>query len=214
MKKLKLGLRLNAYNRQKIAQAVVHSKIGGRIDSLNRELAELGKEVYQSLFDMYGLGNLCADGQDVSTIIEGTLPTAPHLTVVSADRASIMNLEFGGVKPIPYRYQVGNVNEALFEDLPMMEERIMGVFPKSAYVQKQATEIQEKIIAFLEGHKTLRTVVEEAPELADIIPDEYCEAPVEGKSLDSILSGDEPAEETAVSEEAAEESTEEQEGAA
>lgn len=190
MKKIKLGLRLNAYNRKKIADAVVHSQIGSRIDSLNRKLADLGKEVYQALFDMYGLGNLCADGQDPSTIMEGTLPTAPHLTIVSSDRASVLNLEFGGVKPIPYRYQISNVNEALFDDLPMFEERVMGIFPMSALVEKQANEISERMIKFLENHKTLRTVVEEAPEIADIIPDEYCEEQAEGKSLDSILKGD------------------------
>lgn len=195
MKKLKLGLRLNAYNRAKIAKAVVYSKIGGRIDNLNRDTAALGEEVYQAIFDMYGLGNLCADGEDVSTIMEGTLPTAPHLTVVSEDRGSVMNLEFGADKPIPYAYQIGNVNQVLFTDLPMMEERIMSMFPKTALVEKQANEISEKILAFLGEHKTLRTVVDAAPELADIIPDEYCEEQAEGMSLDSILGGDDEAKE-------------------
>ena len=208
MKKIKLGLRLNAYNRRKIAQAVVHSQIGGRINSLNHKLADLGKEVYQALFDMYGLGNLCADGQDPSTIMEGTLPTAPHLTIVSHDRASVLNLDFGGVKPIPYRYQISNVNEALFDDLPMFEERVMGIFPMSALVEKQANEIAERMTKFLEGHKTLRTVIEEAPEIADIIPDEYCEEQAEGKSLDSILQGDAAVEDEDQGE------NEEQEGAA
>lgn len=190
MKKLKLGLRLNAYNRAKIAKAVVHSKIGNRIDDLNRDTAELGKEVYQALFDMYGLGNLCADGEDVSTIMEGTLPVAPHLTVVSEDRGSVMNLEFGAEKPIPYAYQIGNVNQTLFADLPMMEERIMSMFPKTALIEKQANEISEKILSFLGEHKTLRTVVEAAPEMADIIPGEYCEEQPEGMSLDNILGSD------------------------
>lgn len=191
MKKIKLGLRLNAYNRRKIAQAVVKAQMGQRIDNLNAELATLGREVYAALFDMYGIGNLCADGQDVSTIMEGTLPTAPHITVTSADRTSIMNLEFGDVMPIPYAYQIGNVNNALFADLPMFEERIMGLFPKSALVQKQADEIEQRITAYLETHKTLRTVIDEAPDLAAIIPDEYCEEQKEGLSLDSILRGDE-----------------------
>lgn len=191
MKKIKLGLRLNAYNRRKIAQAVVKAQMGQRIDNLNAELATLGREVYAALFDMYGIGNLCADGQDVSTIMEGTLPTAPHITVTSADRTSIMNLEFGDVMPIPYAYQIGNVNNTLFADLPMFEERIMGLFPKSALVQKQADEIEQRITAYLETHKTLRTVIDEAPDLAAIIPDEYCEEQKEGLSLDSILRGDE-----------------------
>ncbi|MBB1404902.1 hypothetical protein H5079_04660 [Pseudoalteromonas sp. SG44-5] len=191
MKKIKLGLRLNAYNRRKIAQAVVKAQMGQRIDNLNQELATLGREVYAALFDMYGICNLCADGQDVSTIMEGTLPTAPHITVTSADRTSIMNLEFGDVMPIPYAYQIGNVNNTLFADLPMFEERIMGLFPKSALVQKQADEIEQRITAYLETHKTLRTVIDEAPDLAAIIPDEYCEEQKEGLSLDSILRGDE-----------------------
>lgn len=190
MKKLKLGLRLNAYNRRKIALAVVNAQIGGRIESLNRELAELGRDVYAALFDMYGIGNLCADGEDVSTIMNGTLPVAPHITVTSADKADIMNLDFGGEKPIPYCYQIGNVNETLFNDLPMFEERIMGLFPKSALVKQQAEEIELKMIKYLETHKTLRTAVEETPGLADIIPEEYCEEQKEGKSLDSILQGE------------------------
>lgn len=189
MKKLKLGLRLNVYNRRKIASAVVHARMGDRIELLNREVAALGKEVYTALFDMYGIGNLCADGEDVSTIMDGTLPTTPHITVTSADRSSIMNLEFGGTKPIPYAYQVGNVNNTLFADLPMMEERIMALFPKSALVQEQADEITNKITYYLETHKTLRTVIEETPSLADIIPEEYCEEQKAGKSLDSILTG-------------------------
>ena len=190
MKKIKLGLRLNAY-RRKIAQAVVKAQMGQRIDNLNAELATLGREVYAALFDMYGLCNLCADGEDVSTIMHGTLPTAPHITITSADRTSIMNLEFGDVMPIPYVYQIGNVNDTLFADLPMFEERIMGLFPKSALVQKQADEIEQRITAYLETHKTLRTVIDEAPDLAAIIPDEYCEEQKEGLSLDSILRGDE-----------------------
>lgn len=214
MKKIKLGLRLNAYNRKKIADAVVHSQIGGRIDGLNRKLADLGREVYQALFDMYGLGNLCADGQDPSTIVEGTLPTAPHLTIVSKDRASVINLEFGGVKPIPYRYQISNVNEALFDDLPMFEERVMSIFPMSALVQKQANEISERMIEFLEKHKTLRTVIEEAPEIAELIPDEYCEEQAEGKSLVSILKGDEQEEDNQPVETDEADETEEQDGAA
>lgn len=189
MKKLKLGLRLNSYNRRKIAVAVVSAQIGGRIEQLNRELSDLGKEVYTSLFDMYGLGNLCADGEDVTTIMEGTLPVAPHITVTSPDRADIMNLEFGAERPIPYAYQIGNVNDTLFADLPMMEERIMGLFPKCALVKRQADDIEHKITVYLEGHKTLRTVIEETPGMADIIPDEYCEEQKEGKSLDSILMG-------------------------
>ena len=128
--------------------------------------------------------------------MEGTLPTAPHLTVVSPDRASIMNLEFGGeTYPLPLSGE--QRQRTLFEDLPMMEERIMGVFPKSALCRSKRLRFKRRLSLSLP--QTLRTVVEEAPELADIIPDEYCEAPVEGKSLDSILSGDEPAEESAVS---------------
>mgnify|MGYP005990117389 CR=1 FL=1 len=197
MKKIKLGLRLNAYNRRKIAQAVVKAQMGQRIDNLNAELATLGREVYAALFDMYGLGNLCADGEDVSTIMHGTLPTAPHITITSEDRTSIMNLEFGDVMPIPYVYQIGNVNDTLFADLPMFEERIMGLFPKSALVQNQADEIEQRITTYLETHKTLRTVIDEAPDLAVIIPDEYCEEQKEGLSLDSILRGDETAEDVA-----------------
>ena len=82
------------------------------------------------------------------------------------------------------------MNETLFNDLPMFEERVMGLFPKSALVKQQAEEIELKMTKYLETHKTLRTAVEETPGLADIIPDEYCEEQKEGKSLDSILQGE------------------------
>lgn len=187
MKKIKLGLRLNAHNRRKIAQAVVYSKMGSRMESLRLRIKELGREVYKAIFDLYGLGNLCADGHDPSTIMEGTLPVLSNLTITSSDRQHILNLEFGDDKPVPYVYVTGNMKDVLFNDLPMFEERVMAIFPLTELTRKQADKITQKMLEFLEEHKTLRTVIETAPELADIIPDEYCEEPTVGLSLDSIL---------------------------